>query len=161
MALRSLDQTLPHLLFPSLAQVFLHPAWEIAAVAVNKRNQGVIHDLRKQCKHLRYQLEILKGNYSDAMDDWIYSFKPLQYCLGTLQDFVVLEETLDRTLPKKSRSLPQFQHLFQQQQAATLANWEELRQPYLDPQFQTDCYQHILMLLPVNTCKKAISEITV
>jgi CHAD domain-containing protein len=149
MALRSLDQTLPHLLLPSLAQVFLHPAWEITAVAVNDRNQRVIHDLRKQCKHLRYQLEVLKGNYSDAIDDWIYSFKPLQFCLGTLQDLAVLQETLDRTLPQKSRSLPQFQLLFQQQQAEALADWEELRQPYLNPQFQIDCYQHIFMLFPV------------
>jgi CHAD domain-containing protein len=160
-AWRSLDQTLPHLLLPSLAQVFLHPAWEIASNPMNEQNQKEIHDLRKQCKHLRYQLEILKGRYSDVIDAWVNSFKPLQYCLGTMQDFVVLQATLDRTLVEKSRSLTQFQVLFQQQQAETLADWEALRQPYLDPRFQMECYQQILTLHPKRICSEVTSEIAV
>ncbi|MBE9029639.1 CHAD domain-containing protein [filamentous cyanobacterium LEGE 11480] len=146
---RSLTQTLPHLLMPKLAHFLAHPAWSISADTCNGDNQTNLHDLRKVVKHLRYQLEGVKDRGSEDSVEWIASFKLLQDCLGTIQDLAVLRQVIVATLPKVGRSLLQLEAIFHQQQAAALADWERLRQPYLQPQYQYQCYQRVLRSLQV------------
>ncbi len=147
MAERSLNNVLPHLLMPELSRFLVHPGWLIAGDSLNATNQLDLHDLRKVGKHVRYQLEGIKAWCSQDGADWIESFKSLQDCLGTLQDLSVLRQVIDQTLPHGMRSMPQLEAIFQQQQAATLATWDELRQPYLQSQYHYQCYQWVLQSL--------------
>jgi CHAD domain-containing protein len=146
-AKRSLNTVLPHLLMPELSRFLVHPGWSIAGDALNATNQLDLHDLRKVGKHVRYQLEGIKAWCSQDGADWIESFKALQDCLGTLQDLSVLRQVIEQTLPQGIRSLPQLDMIFQQQQAATLATWDQLRQPYQQSQYHYQCYQWVLQSL--------------
>lgn len=50
---------LPDVLSPLLSELCLHPGWLIPTEKISEDNAEVLHDLRKLCKHVRYQTEFL------------------------------------------------------------------------------------------------------
>jgi CHAD domain-containing protein len=143
-AAQTLTHALPQLLLPDLTAFLAHPGWAIAAADATVAHRAVLHDLRKVCKHQRYQLEAVSPIYGAAIATWIVGLKAIQDCLGTLQDLAVLAEIAPAAI-----ALPHLNALLQQQQQAALGQWDELRQPYGQPQFHYQCYELILQVLTV------------
>jgi CHAD domain-containing protein len=143
-AAQPVTHVLPQLLLPDLAAFLAHPGWAIAAADATTPSAAVLHDLRKACKHQRYQLDTVSQIYGATIAAWIVDLKAIQDCLGRLQDLAVLQETVLDEI-----ELPHLTALLQQQRQIALAQWEELRQPYLQPQFHHQCYTSILQVLTV------------
>ncbi|MEX0271235.1 CHAD domain-containing protein [Leptolyngbyaceae cyanobacterium UHCC 1019] len=137
---------LPDLLSPLLADLLLHPGWLIPANASSAVGGEILHDLRKACKHVRYQAEFFVPFYSQPFQDWIREIKLLQDNLGKLQDSYVLQDLLKEYLPKRAE-MPALQATIQQTRSEALADWDTVRQQYLDPAFRS--YLHQMLLEPV------------
>lgn len=134
---------LPDLLSPLLSVLLLHPGWLIPLKDISDHNIETLHDLRKACKHVRYQADFFIPFYGDPFKQWIAGLKQLQDNLGKLQDIQVLRDLLADTLPKHA-DMKDLNQAIQQKQAAALADWEDVRQQYLDPSHRYQLHRMIL-----------------
>jgi CHAD domain-containing protein len=141
----TLTHVLPQLLLPDLTAFLAQPGWAIAAADVSLVHPVALHDLRKAVKQQRYQLEAVSPICGAAVAAWIVDLKAIQDCLGMLQDLAVLQEIVPDAI-----ALPTFMARLQAQQQVALAPWDQLRQPYRQPQFHYQCYESILQVLMVN-----------
>jgi CHAD domain-containing protein len=137
-----LHTLLPELLSPLLSTVLLHSGWLVAADNLSAENSVLLHDLRKACKHVRYQAEFFTNFYGPEFQNWIDEVKNIQEKLGNVQDGQVLLELLAEELPRTAK-LPDLEAIVQQEQNEALANWDIIRQKYLDP----DCRQHLHQMI--------------
>lgn len=151
-----LSAVLPDVLSPLLSELFLHPGWLIATPDISDENAEVLHDLRKVCKHVRYQTEFFTAFYGEEFGNWVKEVKKIQDNLGVFQDTQVLQALLKLELGQKS-SLPELQRLICQQQGEALADWEDVRQKYLDSGFRY--HLHELLLQPVDRPTKVHPEL--
>ncbi len=62
-----------------------------AGVKIRKMDDETLHDLRIDCKKLRYASEFFAPLYADDMDPFTRSLKQLQDVLGLLHDCMVME----------------------------------------------------------------------
>lgn len=138
-----LETVVPDLLNPLLAELLLHPGWLVQPEQASETEIETMHDLRKVCKHVRYQTEFFAGCYGAAFREWTAEIKTIQANLGAVQDSQVLQELLAEHLPRSAK-LPQFQAAMQQAQRAALADWETTRQRYLEPTFRNHLRQLLL-----------------
>lgn len=143
----SMLSLLPDLLSPLLSELLLHPGWLIATHQISDENADILHDLRKVCKHVRYQAEFFTPFYGEEFRNWIKEIKQLQDDLGALQDTQVLKDLMEQELGKKS-SMPGLNALVHQKQTDVLSHWDEIRQNYLDQQFRYRL--HRMLLNPLN-----------
>lgn len=134
---------LPDLLSPLLSESLLHTGWLISAEGVTEDNVTLLHDLRKSCKHVRYQAEFFVPFYGEAFKGWIKDLKILQDSLGSLQDLEVLKHLLHQNQVALSQ-LPQLQQMMRDKQTALLADWELHRQPYQKADFRYQLHQMLL-----------------
>lgn len=147
---------LPDLLNPLLSELFLHPGWLISTQQAtggdgeSLDDREILHDLRKVCKHVRYQAEFFTIFYETAFEDWIQEIKTLQDRLGEFQDTQVLIHLLDTELGK-TEHLPALLSEIQKRQAAALADWETQRQQYLDIDFRNRLRYMILQASGVSS----------
>lgn len=138
--LRSL---LPDLLSPLLSELLLHPGWLVRAKDVSAATDETLHDLRKACKHARYQAEFFAHFYDDTFEAWIEEIKAIQEQLGKVHDTQVLLELLTEYLPKQTR-LSNLQDIIHQTQRETMENWETIRQKYLDPSVRYQLHHMVI-----------------
>ncbi len=138
-----LQTVLPDLLSPLVSHLLLHPGWLVSAADTSAPANHTLHDLRKACKHLRYQTEFFTQFYGEPFQAWVREIKQLQEKLGQLQDSHVLQALLAKT-PRKRVALPTLDQEISTLQTEILADWERLRQPYLDPAFRTQLYRVLL-----------------
>lgn len=131
----------PDLLSPLLSTLLLHSGWLVQTDDSNAASDS-LHDLRKACKHVRYQAEFFVSFYGEAFQAWIDDVKTIQSKLGTVHDCQVLQALLTKHLPKHVQ-LPDLQAAIQQTQAETMSDWETVRQRYLEPAFR----QHLRQML--------------
>lgn len=136
---------LPDLLSPLLSELLQHPAWLIATDRISEENSETLHDLRKECKHVRYQTEFFTPFYGAEFQDWIKEVKQLQDDLGALQDIQVLQSILQAELGQKTQ-LPELQTLISRKQTQALMNWDEVRQKYLNEGYRY--HLHHMLLQP-------------
>ena len=147
LATQSVLPLIPDLLSPLLSTLLLHPGWLVQVDASNAASDD-LHDLRKACKHVRYQAEFFVPFYSDAFQDWIQDVKTIQSKLGTLHDSQVLQSLLAKYLPKHTK-LRALETAVQQTQMEALADWDSVRERYLQPVFRQ--HLHYLLLEPFGT----------
>ncbi len=133
---------IPDLLNPLLSDLLLHPAWLIPLNQAAELSE-TLHDLRKLCKHVRYQAEFFIDFYGPDFRAWVQEIRTIQEALGQLQDVQVLQELLAEHLPKAVK-LPKFQRLIQTRQNTALQEWEVLRPKYLLPDFRQQLRQQLL-----------------
>jgi hypothetical protein len=138
-----LPPLLPDLLNPLLSELLLHPGWLVPANHTSLADSQRLHDLRKVCKHVRYQAEFFLPFYGEAFANWTQEIKTLQDQLGLFQDSQVLMALLAKYLPKSS-PMPGLQAIVQQTQREVLADWDTVRQRYLDPAFRGQLHQMLL-----------------
>ncbi|MBI4780145.1 MAG: CHAD domain-containing protein [Oscillatoriophycideae cyanobacterium NC_groundwater_1537_Pr4_S-0.65um_50_18] len=134
---------LPDLLTPLLSELLLHPGWLIPAQEASGENGFVLHDLRKLCKHVRYEAEFFTPFYGKDFQKWIKEIKGLQECLGDFQDTQVLLDLLSHKGDSLAQ-MPELQTAIHNKQALALANWDKLRQKYLEPTFRYRLHQLLL-----------------
>lgn len=143
-----LKDTLPDLLSPLLSTLLLHPGWLISTEQASGENSLTLHDLRKECKHARYQAEFFMPFYGEEFHRWIEEIKTLQECLGAFQDTQVLLELIAQELGKTG-DLPMLQEAIETKQLAALSSWEQMRQKYLDSDYRHHLRQ--LLLQPMDS----------
>jgi CHAD domain-containing protein len=139
---------LPELLSPLLSELLLHPAWMVAAEDTSEQANETLHDLRKAFKHVRYQTEFFVPFYGEAFQAWVAEIKLLQEKLGKLQDNHILQELLAAHLPKQAQ-LPTLAQRIQQTRSEALADWDTLRQHYLDAAIRRHWHQTLLTPTPI------------
>lgn len=134
---------LPDLLNPLLSELLLHPGWLVPADHGSQEESATLHELRKVCKHVRYQTEFFVSFYGNPFQKWIKEIKVLQDQLGSFQDSQVLMDLLETHL-SDPEEMPGLQAIIQRQRTEVLSNWDETRQQYLDPDFRLRLH-HILL----------------
>lgn len=147
----------PDLLSPLLASLLLHPAWLITLPVKSDREMETLHELRKACKHVRYQAEFFEPVYGDRFSNWVEEIKTIQANLGRVQDSQVLQELLAEHLPNRTK-LPNLNQAIQHTEVGALADWDALRQKYLDADFRS-ALRHLIMepALP-NACTEPVGH---
>jgi CHAD domain-containing protein len=149
------------LLLPELSRLLLHPgllvgmeiadnlkAEEIEAEIVN--HSETLHNLRKQAKHLRYQMELFVDFYDVKYLDYLAQIKEIQEIFGNIQDSIVLEDWLrkiftsevGKTFPTLTNILATNRHHFWQE-------WQIIQQKLMESQTRNDL--HMVILQPVNS----------
>ena len=161
----TIQQALPDLLLPELSRFLLHPSWFIGTkVESNKvvvstdfdRKQiekqiltkgDNLHDLRKQAKRLRYNMELFTDFYGEIYAIYLARVKNIQEVLGSMQDSVVLNEWLEDVLKGKvSNQLPTLVTLLKKNRCNLWQEWQSLQQQFLRLENRQEL--HIIILHP-------------
>ncbi|MGF1541275.1 MAG: CHAD domain-containing protein [Pleurocapsa sp.] len=153
----SVEQILPDLLLPQVSQLLLHPGWlvgiEIQQGAIHfpqqldkklvrqllERNEEILHDLRKQAKRSRYNLELFTQFYGDKYQHFLRQIEQIQEVLGQIQDCYVLKKVLEQALKSEiSEQLPTLADLLTQTRWEKWQEFSTLQKQFLNPQIQQE-----------------------
>lgn len=137
----------PDILLPLVSQLLLHPGWQVAVdwhsdrptflaisdpAALLEQSGEDLHDLRKQTKRVRYQMELFSRVYGDDFSEQVAEFATLQDLLGTLHDSVVLHQFFHRQLGLNLRQAsPCLAEMIALEQARQWQRWRSHQQAYL------------------------------
>jgi CHAD domain-containing protein len=168
-------QVLPDLLLPLICSLLLHPGWLVGTTAhagcitlmpfedsegLNQQlegSSGILHDLRKRIKGVRYQTEFFSDFYEASYVQKIEEFKAIQDILGQLQDQAVLHQFLEDTLRSNvAQVLPSIAHQIQQDQSTFWQRWQPLQQQYLDSEFRRSLRS--LLTTPIEQTPTLLSQ---
>jgi len=108
-----------------LAELYLHPAWNLEEWTKDCQREQ-LHDLRKQIKLARYQLDNCKPLLGRRCCRQLGQFKQMQELLGELNDLQVLQQAIADQLQGSltlAADLPVLAGLLQQQQAQCWQDW--------------------------------------
>jgi CHAD domain-containing protein len=152
MAAIGLDLVLPDLLLPQTSKLLLHPGWWIgvefkdgeASLAQDLKPAAVerllhdcgefLHDLRKEAKRSRYQMELFEPFYGDTYCGYLKDIKKIQTVLGHIQDGFVLTEFLHRVLDTDlDQTMPIFAEQLRRSRYQNWQNWQALQAKFLNP----------------------------
>lgn len=152
-----IDLILPDLLLPQISQLLLHPGWLVGVtleageiqppkalsqteVEVILRHQGVIlHDLRKEAKRSRYNLELFSHFYGEDYHHYVDQIKEIQTIIGEIQDFYVFNLFFVQNLSHNwTDKLPHLAKQFQDTRYQQWQQWEKLQQQFLNPEIRQD-----------------------
>ena len=110
----------------SLSGLMLHPAWWFEHLGHDKQRDG-LHDLRKQIKRLRYQLEACKPLLSRQSRRGLRCLKQAQELLGEINDLHVLQHALyDQLAEPLPQVVPQLALWLDQSQSQAWQHWRSL-----------------------------------
>lgn len=151
----------PDILLTLVCHLLLHPGWQVAVdwqgdrpmflaisdpARVLQESGEELHDLRKQTKRVRYQMELFSRVYGEDFTGQISEFAELQDLLGALHDGVVLHEFFQRqlglNLPEASPCLAEMIALEQTRQ---WQRWRSHQQEYLSAAKRHQIRQILLM----------------
>ena len=152
-----IKQVVPDLLFPEVSHFLLHPGWSIGTKIENtdivvrkdwqaKKIEQVLttggenlHNLRKQAKRLRYQMELFPDLYGDRYQTHLGEVKKVQDILGQLNDDVVLAGWLSYVCKSKLQGkLPNLASLIKDRRHRLWEEWQSLQEVYLKPETKQD-----------------------
>ncbi|MBD2356547.1 CHAD domain-containing protein [Tolypothrix sp. FACHB-123] len=161
----SIGQVLPDLLLPEVSQFLLHPGWlagtefvesqlkvhqnwEAEKIEQQLTKEGeTLHDLRKQAKRVRYQMELFADLYSESYAAYIADVKSIQDVLGAMQDSVVLTEWLENVFKSDMHShLHGLNKLLADNRYQLWQQWQPLQSRYL--KIETRHGFHLTVLHP-------------
>lgn len=111
----SIQLMLPTLMLPALKNLLI-PDWEL-------KSTTELHDLRKQFKIVRYQLECFEHYFNEDLRQSLRHLRTAQDVLGFLHDRLVLIESLSSKLWKE---LPRLHELVKQHQSEDWRTWYSL-----------------------------------
>lgn len=159
----SILDILPNLLLPLTSQLFLHPAWLVgvkihngeiemnldmtpeSVIEILSAPDEDLHDLRKEAKGVRYQMELFTDFYHPNYQDYIKDIKSIQSILGQIQDSFVLADFL-RDLLKEDLTgeLPILATKLSSSRYELWQEWQKIQERYLKSQTQKELHQLIL-----------------
>lgn len=179
----AIHQVVPDLLLPEVSHFLLHPGWLIGTqiehtdVVVLKdwKAQKIeqmlttggenLHDLRKQAKRLRYQMELFPNLYDDnpkgvaqseRYKTHLAEVKKVQDILGQLNDSVVLADWLSYVCKSKlQKKLPTLANLIEDRRYRLWEEWQFLQEVYIKPETKQDFRLTIL-----HPCENQMSDDT-
>lgn len=170
----AIADVLPDLLLPQLAQFFLHPGWlvgteilpdpdgmaqhrrciDLSPSAIETLLDGeelVLHDLRKQAKRTRYQMELFSDYYGQEYQQLLDKVKMTQEILGSLQDSFVLRAMVEQYLDVDLKKLcPQWNAIFHGDRLGYWDQWQSLQSHFIDPGYRQQCRQLVQNSLDQN-----------
>lgn len=158
-----IQEVLPDLLLPQISQLLLHPCWLVGTevkdgeihilenlspemVEQQLAEDGfLLHDLRKEAKRTRYQMEVFSDFYGETYKNYLEEVKRIQSILGQIQDSFILSEFMTDSLRSEMKNhLP---NLAKQLTGANYQSWQEwqsIHQRYLNPETRTNFRAMIL-----------------
>lgn len=155
-----LSAILPEFIQPLLSRLWLHPGWLVgtefddnhfvpntnlspeAAEAFLSDNGTPLHDLRKQVKRVRYQLDFCEDWLGKSLQPELKRMSHLQDALGIMQDSVVLEQFLDKALDKQFKELmPTMASILVQARHRAWLDWQPLQEHYLEARSRHKIYR--------------------
>ncbi|TAE59362.1 MAG: CHAD domain-containing protein [Nostocales cyanobacterium] len=161
-----INQVLPDLLLPEICKFLLHPAWmfgtEIDDSAVinttdwtpeelekNLQQYGEnLHDLRKQAKRVRYQMELFTDLYDETFTVHISHVKNIQGMLGQIQDSMVLNQWLTNIFHSKTEEkLSGLNTLLAANRYQLWQQWQPMKLQYLSLENKRSLHLTILQNL--------------
>ncbi len=117
------------LLLSSINKLFSHSGWQLGTKYLENQTNiydnltvemvddlldqkgYVLHDLRKEAKRCRYQMELFRQFYDHKYQQYLKEIKSLQTILGDLQDndvfIIILKEKIPKYFPEKMPFLTQ------------------------------------------------------
>ncbi|MBD2654886.1 CHAD domain-containing protein [Synechocystis sp. FACHB-383] len=161
----AIADVLPDLLLPQLAEFFLHPGWlvgteivpdphgtaqqrrciQLSPSAIEILLDGeelVLHDLRKQAKRTRYQMELFSDYYGQEYQELLAKVKMTQEILGSLQDSFVLRAMVEQYLDVDLKKLcPQWNAIFHGDRLGYWDQWQPIQNQFIDPGHRQQCRQ--------------------
>ncbi|MBR8830955.1 MAG: hypothetical protein N5P05_001895 [Chroococcopsis gigantea SAG 12.99] len=140
----NIEPVLPELLLPQVSKFLLHQGWLIGANSESFSKGEVenilsqeghhLHELRKEAKHTRYNMELFAQFYDDTYDNYLDDVKKLQTVLGNIQDSSVLSEFLGEVYGQDLRKkMPTLIGIFQNIHHENWQKWQKLQAKYLRP----------------------------
>lgn len=142
---------LPDLLLPQVSQLLIHPAWLVGTkseagelypladlskkdIEKSLTDYGKdLHNLRKQTKRVRYQMELFADLYGSTYAAYLKDMKAIQEVLGEIQDSVVLAEFLSQATGHENNSLsPKLIKKMAQNRYEAWQKWQTLQKRYLN-----------------------------
>ena len=153
---------LPDLLLPEVSNFLIHPAW---LVGVNTKeseftfltlldkegiekvliSQGeILHDLRKEAKRVRYQMELFTHFYSEHYEEYLQEVKQLQEVLGDIQDAHVLGEFLSEIFEENlAKAAPNLDTQLRETSYDKFKDWQQLQKKFLNLEYRQKFKQAI------------------
>lgn len=158
-----IQEVLPDLLSPQVSQLLLHPGWLVgtevkdgeihilqdlspAMVEQQLADDGpLLHDLRKEAKRTRYQMEVFSDFYGDTYNTYLEEVKRIQSILGQIQDSFILSEFMTDSLRSEMKShLPNLANQLTGANYQSWQEWQSIHQRYLNPETRTNFRAMIL-----------------
>lgn len=160
-----IQEVLPDLLLPEVSKLLLHPGWlvgtevkegelniikelqpEIVKQQLAERGLS-LHDLRKETKRARYQMEVFSDFYGESYGAYLEDVKRIQEILGQMQDSFVLGEFLTDVLQSEIEDeLPTLAEQLSKSSYQAWQEWQPLQQRYLN--LETRKGFHLAVLQP-------------
>lgn len=161
----AIADVLPDLLLPQLSQFFLHPGWlvgteidsdmnsttrqrrciDLSPIAIETLLDGeelILHDLRKEAKRTRYQMELFSDYFGEEYQQLLAQVKMTQEILGNLQDSFVLRAMVEQYLDVDLKQLcPQWSAIFHGDRLGYWDQWQPLQSQFIDPVYRHHCRQ--------------------
>jgi CHAD domain-containing protein len=165
-----IENILPDLLLPQMSKLLLQPGWILGVDFKEEKiqfhdnltkdqvkdildSQGVLlHELRKEAKRSRYNMELFTQFYGDNYQDYLKDIKDLQAVLGEIQDSFVLAEFLTEAFEKEfSNKMPAFAEQLAETRYQKWQEWQELQRRFLEPKTRKDLHLTILQSILIDT----------
>ena len=164
-AATNIELILPDLLLPQVSQLLLHPGWfvgiDLDTVAIDLESQAslqqvealldkeepILHELRKEAKKTRYNMDLFAQFYGDKFNDYLRKIKNIQGILGVIQDCFVLRTFLEQVFGNSNnleQYLPTLIKQFNQQRYQKWQEWESLQKQFLDLPTRQDLQKAII-----------------
>jgi CHAD domain-containing protein len=161
----SIHTVLPDLLLPQASRLLLHPGWlvgvnmeagevqiprerELETVENLLQNQGlIIHDLRKETKRSRYNMELFTQFYEQTYQEYVKDIRAIQTVLGDIQDCFVLAEFLTDVFGSEiEKTMPTLGEQFRETRYQKWREWEILQNKFITQTTRQEL--HLTILTP-------------
>jgi CHAD domain-containing protein len=147
-----LSTVLPDLLLPQASRLLLHPGWLVGIdcqktdIETLLQKQGIVlHELRKEAKRSRYNMELFTEFYGDIYQTYLRDIKEIQTVLGEIQDGFILAKFLTTVRGKNWKAtMPTLVQKFQDIRALKWQEWQPLQDKFLQPQNRKEFHLSIL-----------------
>ena len=153
---------LSDLLLPQVSHLLLHPGWligiemvegkvevpesltEKTVMQILEQQEPILHDLRKEAKRTRYNLELFSKFYGDTYSYYLKQIEQVQEVLGHIQDCYVLKEVLEDVLKSAiAEKMPELNAIFTQTRYQKWQEWSALQEEFLDEKTRIELRQSI------------------
>ncbi len=178
----SMVEVLPDLLLPQIGEFFLHSGWLVGAKIESQQDNFLVklrknmtleeinlllqdkdsplHDLRKEAKRTRYQMELFTKIYGDDYQVYLEQIKQVQEVLGDIQDSFVLADFLaDSFQSQLEIKAPILAFKLKENRYFKWQEWIKIAEHFLDSQTKDDFRKVIQKSnLPKQNLSKDISS---
>lgn len=150
-AYQPIEEVANHLIMPQISKMLLQSGWFVGIERDDhqkimikedysldqvkdllKYHEESIHDLRKEAKKTRYQMELLSKCYGKSYDDYLQLIVQVQEILGNIQDNSVLTNRIKNIFGKNwQKKMTNLDILINTNQRQEWLNWQKVQRLFL------------------------------